>query len=117
MNKRKLGSEKEHLAAGFLKEQGYRIITLNYYCRAGEIDIIAKDGDTYCFIEVKYRKNTDEGYPEEAVDARKAARITRSALLYLNMCGLPDTTPCRFDVVAILGQEIHLIRNAFDAVI
>ena len=75
------------------------------------------DGEYLCFIEVKYRKDLSDGYPEEAVDLNKARRITRSAMLYMNMCGLEETTPCRFDVVSILGDEIKLIKNAFEAIL
>ena len=81
------------------------------------MDIIAYDSEYLCFIEVKYRKDLSDGYPEEAVDAKKAQRITKCALYYMNMCGLPETTPCRFDVVSILGDDIKLIKNAFDAVL
>ncbi|MCR5324705.1 MAG: YraN family protein [Lachnospiraceae bacterium] len=116
MNKRKIGSYGEIRASQYLCENGYRIIKKNYFCKAGEIDIIAYDGDHLCFIEVKYRKDLTDGYPEEAVDLKKARRITRSAMLYMNMCSIPDDTPCRFDVVSILGDEIKLIKNAFEAV-
>ncbi len=117
MNKRQVGSEGEEKASAFLSDQGYRIVKRNFYCKSGEIDIIAYDGEYLCFIEVKYRKDLSEGYPEEAVDVRKAKRITKCAMSYMNMCGLPDTTPCRFDVVSILGDEVKLIRDAFEAVL
>lgn len=114
-NFRTVGTEKERLAARYLADRGYTILETNYYCKAGEIDLIAREEEYLCFIEVKYRADLSAGYPEEAVDPRKAGRITRSALYYMNMHGIPDDTPCRFDVVAILGDEIHLIRDAFDA--
>ena len=116
MNKRQIGSMGESLAAAYLCEHGYRIVKRNFFCRAGEIDIIALKDDYLCFIEVKYRKDASEGYPEEAVDIKKARRITKSALSYMNMCGYPDTTPCRFDVISILGNNISLIENAFEAI-
>lgn len=115
INKRQVGSEAEIKASGYLREHGYRIVRTNYYCKAGEIDIIAYDGEYLCFIEVKYRKGLADGYPEEAVDENKRRRITKSAIFYMNMCGLTDATPCRFDVVSILGNEVKLIKNAFDA--
>ena len=117
MNKRQLGNEQEQRAAHFLKTQGYNILESNFYCRAGEIDLIGTNEGYLCFIEVKYRKDTAEGYPYEAVDIRKAGRITRSALAYMNMKGLPTDTPCRFDVVSILADRFELIKNAFDAVL
>ena len=117
INKRELGSDKEKTAAAYLTDNGYRVIETNYFCKAGEIDIVAKDGEYLCFIEVKFRNDTSSGYPEEAVDVRKAGRITRSALFYMNQKGYPENTPCRFDVVAILGDRITLYKNAFDAVL
>ena len=114
-NKRELGSEKEKLAAAFLTEHGYKILETNYFCRAGEIDIIAAEGDYLCFIEVKFRSDLTNGYPEEAVDLRKAGRITKSALFFMSERNFPEDTPCRFDVISILGDRITLIKNAFDA--
>lgn len=116
MNKRKIGSEEEQKAAEFLYHNGYRILQTNFYCKAGEIDIIGENEGYLCFIEVKYRCGLKRGYPEEAVDVRKASRITKSALCYMNMKGLSDSTPCRFDVVSILNDDVRLIKNAFDAV-
>ena len=115
LNKREVGSGKERIAAEYLKEHGYRIIEMNYFCKAGEIDIIAEEDGYLCFIEVKFRADEASGFPEEAVDRRKASRITRSALFYMNENGYAEDTPCRFDVVAILGDETMLIKNAFDA--
>jgi len=117
MNKRKVGAGKESLAAEYLVKEGYRILKQNFYCKSGEIDIIAQDEGILCFIEVKYRADSGDGYPEEAVTMSKIRRISRSALVYMNMCGLPETTPCRFDVVSVLGDEIRVIKNAFDAVL
>lgn len=116
MNKRVLGFEQERKACEYLVSQGYRILKTNFYCHAGEIDIIAKDGDYLCFAEVKYRQNASEGYPEEAVDKRKIRRISKSALFYMNMAGYGEYTPCRFDVISILDDKITLIKNAFDAI-
>ena len=117
MNKREVGSSKEKKAASYLESAGYKIITTNYFCKAGEIDIVAEEDGYLCFIEVKYRADGSAGFPEEAVDVRKAARITKSAMFYMNENGIPQDTTCRFDVVAILGNETTLIKNAFDAVI
>ena len=70
-NKRSVGQEKEMLAVEYLKEQGADILAQNFYFRGGELDIVAKDGEYLCFIEVKYRKNTSYGAAEEAVTAAK----------------------------------------------
>ena len=81
-------------------------------CRSGEIDIIAKDGETLVFCEVKYRSDGAMGSPLEAVDVKKQRTIFRSALYYLSEHGLEDV-PCRFDVIGIEGAKITQIRNAF----
>ncbi|MCR5330577.1 MAG: YraN family protein [Lachnospiraceae bacterium] len=117
MNKRQVGNENELRAVRFLTENGYRILKKNFYCKAGEIDIIATEGEYLCFIEVKYRKDGLDGFPEEAVDMKKIKRISKSAMFYMNMCGLGENVPCRFDVVSILGNDIKLIKNAFEAVL
>ena len=71
MNKRQIGAEYEKKAVALLLEKGYEILEVNYRNRMGEIDIIAKDGKYICFIEVKFRTNSDFGSPLEAVDAKK----------------------------------------------
>lgn len=114
-NKRSVGAKQEQVAAKYLTEKGYEILECNFHCRSGEIDIIAKEGSYLVFIEVKYRKDTSRGYPEEAVDYGKRRKITRTASFYMLKNHIPAHTPCRFDVVTILGQDITLIQNAFDA--
>ena len=114
MNKRQTGSRYESMAADYLASQGYEILCRNYQNhRRGEIDLIARDGNTLVFVEVKYRKDLTAGEPAEAVDARKQQRIRKAALSYLYENQLSMDTACRFDVVAILGQTIRLIRDAF----
>ena len=117
MNKRQVGFNNEHEAVVFLNNAGYHVKETNFYCKSGEIDIIAENEGYLCFIEVKYRESDANGFPEEAVDIRKAKRITRSAIFYMTKHGIPDDFPVRFDVVAILGSEIKVIKNAFEAVI
>ena len=113
MNKREIGSGYEEMAAAYLIEQGYTILERNFRERYGEIDIIARDGEYLVFVEVKYRKNEKNGDPAEAVGAYKQQRIRRTAQYYLYKKRMGTETPCRFDVVAILGREIRLIRDAF----
>lgn len=113
MNKRQLGGEYEKLAAEYLKAQGYVILEQNYRCRSGEIDLIARDGEYLCFIEVKYRRETTCGSPFEAVGLHKRMQILKVARYYLMKKKLNLDTACRFDVVAIEGNEITLLRNAF----
>ncbi len=112
-NKRTTGSQYEQLAARYLTDKGMQIIAMNYRCRSGEIDIIAMDGRTLVFVEVKYRSSTAYGYPEEAVDNRKQAKIHMVARYFLMDKRYNEETPIRFDVIAILGNQIKHIRNAF----
>ncbi|MCI9180233.1 MAG: YraN family protein [Lachnospiraceae bacterium] len=113
MDKRELGRRYELFAADYLKKQGYRIVELNFCCRQGEVDIIARDKDVLVFIEVKYRKNLHSGAPAEAVDAKKQQKIRSAARYYLYRKRYGEDVPCRFDVVGIVGEKISLIRDAF----
>ena len=113
MNKRQVGSDYERQAAKYLGEKGMSILEMNYHNRSGEIDIIAKDGEYICFIEVKYRTTNQYGSPLEAVDVRKQKQIRKVALYYLMKHGLSEWTPCRFDVIAFEGEEITHLENAF----
>ena len=108
-----VGNQYEALAAEYLQKEGYDIIERNFHCRQGEIDLIARDGNTLVFVEVKYRKDLTAGEPAEAVDARKQARILRTARYYMTRYHISEDTPCRFDVVAVLGSNVRLIRDAF----
>jgi len=112
-----LGTEGEDLAVRFLKEKGYRIIARNYKTYFGEIDIIAKDGNTIVFIEVKTRTDVSFGYPFEAVHRKKIQKIKKLALLYLKKQG--EELPVRFDVLSIFcldngKKEIEHIKDAFE---
>lgn len=112
-NKRSLGNEKEELAVSYLKEQKAVILAQNFYFRGGEIDLIVKDGEYVCFIEVKYRKNTRFGAPEEAVTLSKQKKIIQGARYYLYKNKYPTDIPCRFDVISVYGEEITWIKDAF----
>lgn len=115
MNKRLLGGEYEEKAAAYLIQHGYRILARNFFTRAGEIDLIARQGQYLVFIEVKYRNNTDCGDPSEAVTLQKQRRIVQSARIFMNLHHYGEDTPCRFDVVVLLGETIRIIQNAYDA--
>ena len=83
-NKRSLGAEKEQLAAEYLKKKGFHILEKNFFCRQGEIDLIAVSPEQeLVFIEVKYRSDTRNGFPEEAVNKRKQAKIRKISQFYL----------------------------------
>lgn len=115
-NNRSLGTIKEDVAAKYLEENGMTILEKNFRCRYGEIDIIAKDGSYLVFTEVKYRTNASSGYPQEAVTKKKQKTIAFVANYYIMQKHLGMDIPIRFDVVAILGEEITHIKNAFMAI-
>jgi len=119
MTKINTGREGEKIAADYLSKNGYRISETNFRCPLGEIDIIAKEKNTLVFIEVKTRKSSELGYPEQAVGLKKQKKMSLLALWYLQEKKLAGTA-ARFDVVAITqlpeGNEIKLIKNAFDCI-
>ena len=114
MNRRSFGSQGEAQARDFLVRKGVKILEMNYSRPTGEIDIIAKQGRTLLFVEVKRRSSLRYGRPCEAVDRGKQAHILRTAQLYLQEKKLRDV-PLRFDVIEVLPDDIRHIENAFDA--
>lgn len=112
-NRRMEGSRYEHIAGEWMSRMGYRILEYNFRCRSGEIDIVAADGDTLVFTEVKYRTGQRAGSPLEAVGPGKQRTICRCADVYRLIHGIPADTDCRFDVVGISGGKLTLVRNAF----
>jgi putative endonuclease len=118
LNRRQqFGEAGEALAARLLREHGYKIIATNYRTRLGEIDIIARDGDTIVFVEVKARQGGQFGAPKQAVTPRKQRKISMVALYYLKTTG-QSQCKARFDVVSIrsapVRPQVEIIRNAFD---
>jgi putative endonuclease len=111
------GKRGEELAAAHLAGAGYRIIERNYRCLLGEIDIVAEEGETLVFVEVKSRRSAAYGDPQQAVGYQKQKKISRIAAHYLQEKRLCNRA-ARFDVVAVKllpGQvQIELIRNAFE---
>ena len=116
-NKRQVGTEKENLAAEYLKKKGYFIIEKNYRVRQGEIDLIAENRDYLVFVEVKLRKSAAFADALEAVTRAKIRQISKTALFYLNQKKISiENTPIRFDVIGINGDSITHVENAFDFV-
>ena len=107
-----MGSRYEKEAADYLRRQGYEILVMNYRNRKGEMDIVARDGAYLCFVEVKYRKDAAAGDPLEAVGWRKQTVICRVADHFLLTHRQWADLQIRFDVVAILQDEITLLTNA-----
>jgi putative endonuclease len=113
-----LGQRGENVAARFLRNLGYKIIVRNFRSNLGEIDIVAKDGKTLVFVEVKTRAQ-DEPTPEDQVNEHKRHQLTKAAKLYLTRYGIPQP-PARFDVVAIIwpdgrSPQIRHTTHAFEA--
>ena len=109
MNRKTKGRYGERLAVKYLIRKGYEVKQQNWYCRWGEIDIIAKDTDTTVFIEVKYRTSAFYGKPHEAINKIKINALRRSIWRYLSINGLYHEK-CRLDVVCIdkKGEKHHL---------
>lgn len=120
-----LGDYGEKLAAEFVERQGFRLVAANFLVPVGrnrrgvpvsaEIDLIAYEGETLCFIEVKTRRSADFAAPEAAVNLRKQRQIIRAARFYRQLFRL-SKFPFRYDVVAVVAPEngapkIELLRN------
>lgn len=113
-----LGWMGEEFACAELQNRGYVILARRYRRRGGELDIVAREGQTVVFVEVKTRKGQAFGSGPEAVTARKRRRMIGVATDFLSRHDLTHS-PCRFDVVAVDmgpdGPRVELYRNAFDA--
>ncbi len=113
MNKRQKGAQKERQVCAYLLSEGVEILERNFRSKQGEIDVIGRDGDYLVFFEVKYRSSRNKGSAAEAVGYAKQERICRVADYYRVRQGCLEDTPIRFDVVALDGEKLTWIRNAF----
>jgi putative endonuclease len=116
---RTLGEQGEAIAARYLKRRGFKIVAHRDRSRLGELDLVAVDGRTIVFVEVKTRRSAKKGRPTEAIDHAKQCQLTRAALAFLKSHGLLEER-ARFDVIAIIwpdGVEPHIehFRDAFSA--
>jgi len=96
-------------------EKGLQLIQRNFSCKLGELDLIMQEGETLVFIEVRYRKSSAFGGSEASVSATKQKRLIRTAQLYLQQKHGNRPPMCRFDVIAISGDNTNWIKNAFYA--
>lgn len=117
---RTLGERGEAVAARYLRRRGFRIVGRGVRTGLGELDLVAVDGRTVVFVEVKTRQTDDQGHPAEAVDLPKQRKLTLLATAYLKRHGLLNHA-ARFDVVAVTWPDgrrpqVEHIRNAFEAV-
>jgi len=106
------GGNAEEEAAALLSRHGMRIVARNYRTRFGEIDIIARDGESLVFVEVRLRADSRFGGAAASIGARKRGRIAAAARQFLRQSG--SRLPCRFDVVAIEEGEARWLRAAFE---
>jgi putative endonuclease len=106
------GGVAEAQAARFLERAGLAIVSRNYRTRFGEIDLIARDGDTLVFVEVRMRSSARFGGAAQSIDARKKARIIAAARQFLTR--FRHEPPCRFDVVTLDGGAPKWMRAAFE---
>jgi putative endonuclease len=107
-----IGATAEDRAADALYRRGYRIVERNYRCRVGELDIIARDGPTLVFVEVRSRRTGEHGSALDAVGWRKQQKVSRVAALYI-AARRPAFESARFDVVAITGSDVVVIKDAW----
>jgi putative endonuclease len=111
------GRPGEDLACRHLTQNGFAILQRNYRCRSGEVDVIAREGDTTVFVEVKERTDASHGQGHESVTFGKRRRLIRAARLFAAAHGLGER-PLRFDVVSIdwdeRGPQLRHDRGAFD---
>ena len=106
-----MGRQGEDAVCKYLKKHKYKIIARNFETPFGEADIVAKQGDTYCFIEVKTRESDVYGLPAEAVDRAKKERYRKIAQYFCTI--QRKEVPCRFDVAAIYHGGLDYFENAF----
>lgn len=112
---RAIGNVAEARAADHLQKKGYRVLARNWCCRGGEIDLVCDDDGTLVFVEVRARKDARHGTPAETVNDGKRRRLILAARKYLAQHAIEDR-PCRFDVVALLGEtEIEHYEDAFSS--
>ncbi len=113
---RQFGAEQEQLVCDYLTKQGLQLLTQNYNCKMGEIDLIMLDSDVYVFVEVRFRSSNDYGGGTASVDKHKQKKLIRTATYYLQQQALLDKVPCRFDVVSVTDDKktkFQWIKDAF----
>ncbi|QNA98224.1 YraN family protein [Massilia sp. Se16.2.3] len=107
------GREWEQAALRHLERAGLRPVEVNFSCKGGEIDLVMRDGATPVFVEVRQRADRRHGGAAASITPAKIRRLVRAAQVYLQR--LPVTPPCRFDVVAIDGDQLEWLQNVIEA--
>ena len=106
------GQDWELAALAYLKRHHLTPVEQNFRCKAGEIDLIMRDGASLVFVEVRQRSGAGHGGAAASITPAKIRRLTRAAQVYL--LRLPVTPPCRFDVVAIDGEQISWLKDVIN---
>ncbi len=118
-SKNQSGKQAEEFAANYLAKQNVKIISRNFYCRFGEIDLIGLEQEILLFIEVRYRKNENYLAAIETIDRHKCKKIITTSKYYLNKFRNYQSYLCRYDVITLTGEldepVIEWIKNAFQA--
>lgn len=113
----RIGKIAEDLACDYLQNQGLKLVTRNFYCRCGEIDLVMRDKEYLVFIEIRSRNTNRFGGGAASITHHKQQKLLKTAQYYLQQNKLLEKIPCRFDVIAILSvqsrAEIEWIKNAF----
>lgn len=111
---KQLGDSGEREARDYLVGKGFRFLEANFRARGGEVDLIMEDGEVLVFVEVKTRRSSDYGDPEEAVTSLKGAHMIKAALSYIKLKGIRERM-LRFDVIALSEKGIRHIPNAIES--
>lgn len=117
-SKQKIGHDLEGAVSCYLSQQGLKLVTANYVCKSGEIDLIFDDSNTLVFVEVRHRKSDDYGGAAISITRAKQRKVIRAATHYLLARDLWDKVPCRFDAVIVEEDsheelKIDWIKDAF----
>ncbi len=117
LNRRRVnprGEQAETRAADFLRSRGLIVVQKNYRCRFGEIDLIAREGNTVVFVEVRHRADSSYGGAAASITPAKRGRLLKTARHYL--ATVHPVPPCRFDAVLLTGEpaQVEWIRNAIE---
>ncbi|WP_279205830.1 YraN family protein [Obesumbacterium proteus] len=116
VDRRQIGAQYEMIARQYLERAGLNFYAANVTLRGGELDLIMRDGETWVFVEVRYRRTSLYGDAAASVSYTKQRRLLHSAAIWLaERGGSFDTTDCRFDVLAITGSQLQWLPNAFAA--
>ncbi len=114
---KQVGNDAESLACDYLQRQGMSLLTRNFHCKCGELDLVMQDKNSIVFVEVRYRSNPHYGSPADSVTSAKQDKLIKTALYYLQQHPGLARRASRFDVIAISSRnaetKIEWIKNAF----